>query len=80
MPLSAHPSSCFKGFITGEILRYWNQNSREEDFVQITSQFMQQLLQQGQLLSSIVPIIWSAASKIDHRHTDTLTASSPITS
>jgi len=70
MPLSAHPSSCFKGFITGEILRYWNQNSREEDFVQITSQFMQQLLQQGQLLSSIVPIIWSAASKIDHRHSD----------
>jgi len=69
-PLSAHPSSCFKGFITGEILRYWNQNSREEDFIQITSQFIQRLLQRGHLLSSIVPIIRSAASKIDHRHSD----------
>jgi hypothetical protein len=26
-PLSAHPSSCFKGLINGEIFRYWTQNS-----------------------------------------------------
>jgi hypothetical protein len=35
-PLSAHPTSCFKGFITGEILRYWNQNSNKEDFITLT--------------------------------------------
>jgi hypothetical protein len=39
-PLSAHPNSCFKGFITGEILRYWSQNSDKQDFISITSQFI----------------------------------------
>ena len=67
-PLSAHPKSCFKGFITGEILRYWNQNSNEEDFISLTSQFIQRLLQRGHLLSNIVPIIRTAASSIDNRY------------
>jgi len=26
-PISAHPASCFKGLITGEIIHYWTQNS-----------------------------------------------------
>jgi hypothetical protein len=30
-PLSAHPLSCFKGLITGEIYRYWLQNTDEAD-------------------------------------------------
>jgi hypothetical protein len=29
-PLSAHPPSCFKGLIAGEIRRYWLQNSPED--------------------------------------------------
>ncbi len=66
-PLSAHPKSCFKGFITGEILRYWNQNTDEEDFISITAQFIQRLLKRGHLLSNIIPIIRTAASTIDNR-------------
>jgi hypothetical protein len=32
LPLYAHPHSCIKGLITGEILQYWNQNSTPKDF------------------------------------------------
>ncbi len=46
-PLSAHPHSCFKGFITGEIIRYWTQNSKTEDFISITTQFLNRLQLRG---------------------------------
>jgi len=40
-PTSAHPSSCFKGLITGELIRYWTQNTQEKDFIHITQLFIQ---------------------------------------
>jgi hypothetical protein len=64
-PLSAHPNSCFKGFITGEILRYWSQNSDKQDFVSITSQFIQRLVNRGHQLQEIIKYIKSAAISID---------------
>jgi hypothetical protein len=30
-PTSAHPSSYFKGLITGELICYWTQNTQEKD-------------------------------------------------
>ena len=65
-PTSAHPSSCFKGLITGEILRYWLQNTQQEDFINITQQFIQRLLQHGHTLEDIIPTIRSAAASIDN--------------
>ncbi len=65
-PTSAHPSSCFKGLITGEILRYWLQNTQQEDFINITQQFIQRLLQRGHTLEEIIPTIRSAAASIDN--------------
>jgi hypothetical protein len=38
-PTSAYPTSCFKGLITGKLLRYWNQNSSQNDFITITNKF-----------------------------------------
>ncbi|MFN9978937.1 MAG: hypothetical protein ACK53Y_03430, partial [bacterium] len=38
-PLSRIPSSCFKGLITGKLLRYWNQNSSQNDFITITNKY-----------------------------------------
>jgi len=70
-PLSAHPSSCFKGLITGELLRYWNQNSNKTDFQKITTQFIQRLLDRGHKLEDILPIITSAAAAIDNRASGT---------
>jgi len=49
-PISAHPASCFRGLITGEIICYWTQNSKEEDFIHITQQFIQHLIQHGHKL------------------------------
>jgi len=64
-PLSAHSHSCFKGFITGEILCYWSQNSDKQDFVSITSQFIQRLVNRGHQLQEIIKYIKSAAISID---------------
>jgi hypothetical protein len=58
-PLSAHPLSCFKGLITGELLCYWNQNSDKIDFQNITTQLHK--------LEDILPTITSAAAAIDNR-------------
>lgn len=65
-PHSAHPKSCFKGFITGELLRYWRQNTNKADYLQITSLFIQRLLQRGHSLEDILPLIQSATSYIDN--------------
>jgi hypothetical protein len=66
-PLSAHPLSCFKGLITGELLCYWNQNSDKIDFQNITTQFIHCLLDHGHKLEDILPTITSAAAAIDNQ-------------
>ena len=66
-PLSAHPISCFKGLITGELLRYWVQNSDETNFQNITTQFIQCLVNRGHQLKDIIPILTSVAASIDNR-------------
>jgi len=67
-PLSAHPNSCYKGLITGEILRYWCQNSNRKD---ITSLFIQRLVNRGHQISDIVTTIMSAVSSIYNAATGT---------
>jgi hypothetical protein len=66
-PLSAHPLSCFKGLIIGEILCYWIQNSDKTDFQNITTQFIHCLIDCGHKLEDIPPTITSAAPSIDNR-------------
>jgi hypothetical protein len=68
-PLSAHPISCFKGLITGEIYRYWLQNTDETDFIKITTNFILRLLQRGHQLNQILPILHTAAANIDNINT-----------
>jgi hypothetical protein len=65
-PLSAHPKSCFNGLITGEILQYWHQNSNKNDFINITSLFIQRLAQSGHKVPDIIPILNKTAAIIDH--------------
>jgi hypothetical protein len=65
-PISAHPTSCFKGLITGELSRYWHQNSSPEDFINITKNFILRLLQRGHLLEELIPTLRSAAANIDN--------------
>jgi len=65
-PISAHPISCFKGLINGELIWYWYQNSREEDFILTTSSFIKRLLQRGHSIPELIPLLQNAASKIDN--------------
>ncbi len=65
-PISAHPTSCFKGLIVREFLHYWNQNSSEQDFINITSNFISRLLQRGHLLEELILMLKSAAATIDN--------------
>ncbi len=60
--LSAHPKSCFKGLIKGELLRYWLQNSEEKDFISTTSLFIHRLLARGHRLNEIIPLLQTAAA------------------
>lgn len=65
-PLSAHPTSCFKGLITGELLCFWNLNSSQEDFIDNTIKFISRLLQRGHYISDLIPTLQSAAVIIDN--------------
>jgi len=66
-PLSAHPPSCLKGLITGELRRYWLQNSHA-DFQEILSKFITRLTERGHTIESLKPIFIQAAQLIDKRH------------
>jgi hypothetical protein len=65
-PLSAHPPSCFKGLITGEVRRYWLQNN-PEDFKKLLLKFIQRLLSRGHTLQKISPLIQNAAATLDDK-------------
>ena len=63
-PLSAHPPSCFKGLITGELRRYWLQNS-PENFQEILCKFIERLLQRGHNIHYISSLMEQAALSLD---------------
>ena len=63
-PSSAHPPSCFKGLIIGEIGRYWRQCSRPDDFVKITALFIKRLRARGHRAANLLPLVREAASHI----------------
>jgi hypothetical protein len=67
-PLLAHPPSCLKGLIAGEMHRYWIQNSPEE-FQNILTKFIERLLNRGHTLEGLAPIIQQAASSLDYNNT-----------
>ena len=63
-PLSAHPPSCFKGLIHGELRRYWAQNN-PTDFAAILSNFILRLTARGHKLENLIPLISEAAASLD---------------
>jgi hypothetical protein len=65
-PLSAHPPSCFKGLIAGELRRYWLQNN-PDDFQKMLHKFIDRLLNRGHTLTDITPILTQAAATIDRK-------------
>jgi hypothetical protein len=67
-PSSAHPYSCFKGLIYGEVSRYWRQN-QPNDFINIMTSFIQRLMERGHNFKDLIPIIKEAASALDNKNT-----------
>ena len=73
-PSSAHPPSCLKGLIMGEIRRYWLQNSPVE-LQAILTKFIIRLLNRGHNNTSIKPLLMEATDALDNWHsTDQPTA------
>jgi len=65
-PLSAHPPSCLKGLIFGELQRYWNQNNNDK-FQIILAKFIERLYARGHKLENLIPILTAAAINIHRR-------------
>jgi len=61
---SAHPPSCLKGLIMGEMRRYWIQNNRD-DFEAILSKFILRLTERGHKIENLIPILMQAAASLN---------------
>jgi hypothetical protein len=66
-PNSAHPPSCLKGLISGEMQRYWLQNE-PQDFENIMVKFIEHLVSRGHSINNLTPILMSAAANLDNPH------------
>jgi hypothetical protein len=65
-PSSAHPPSCLKGLITGELLRYKKQNNNK-DFISIATSFLERMVARGHTLEDLSPLVQAAAVTIDKK-------------
>jgi hypothetical protein len=64
--LLAHPPSCFKGLIMGEVRCYWLQNN-PEDFQQLLLKFIERLLARGHTLDRVSQLLQNAAAALDSK-------------
>jgi hypothetical protein len=63
-PSSAHPPSCLKGLIAGELRRYWSQNN-PVTFQNILVKFIQRLIDRGHTLENLTPLLYQASENLD---------------
>ena len=63
-PISAHPTSCFKGLIVGNYLRFRKQNN-DSDFCKLLGNFIQHLLARGHSMAAIKRHFLQAAAIAD---------------
>jgi len=71
---SAHPPSCLKGLISGELRRYWIQNG-VKDFQEILAKFIHRLTLRGHKLEDLTQIFQQAAAQLELKQTYTNSAS-----
>jgi hypothetical protein len=62
-PSSAHPTSCLKGLIKGELQRYWLQNQRQ-DFEDLVTKFIEQLHARGHSIDNLCNISLQAVESL----------------
>ena len=61
---SSHPPGALKGLVTGNLLRYWKQNTHHHDFIYIVTLFIRRLMPRGNVLATLTPIFEEASSHI----------------
>jgi hypothetical protein len=66
-PRSAHPPSCLKGLIAGEMRRYWLQNN-QAGFISILEKFIICLTERGHQLKDIIPILQHTATQLNNAY------------
>jgi hypothetical protein len=64
-PSSAHPPSCLKGLICGELRRYWLQNT-QENFQKMVLSFIQRLQDRGHTLQNLILLFNQTAAILDN--------------
>jgi hypothetical protein len=64
---SAHPPGTLKGTIFGNLQRYWRQNTKQTDYVNITKSFGIHLYNSGHNIANIVSLFKEAAKLIEHK-------------
>jgi hypothetical protein len=74
-PLFAHPPSCFKGLIYGELKCYWTQN-KPVDFIDILTKFITRLCDRGHKIETLAPLISQVAATLNRQHITTRTVKS----
>jgi hypothetical protein len=65
--VSAHVPSVLKSLVHGQLLRFWQQNSRREDYVHFASSFYGHLLQRGYSRDVLDQQFHEAAAKLSAR-------------
>ena len=63
-PTSAHPTSCYKGLIVGNFLRFRKQNN-DKDFCNLLGNFAEHLLARGHSLKAVKSHFTKAAAIVD---------------
>jgi len=71
-PNSAHPPSCLKGLISGELRRYWLQNDID-NFQTMLTKFIERLIDRGHRINDLIPLLKQAALAIDSNSTTKVT-------
>jgi len=64
-PNSAHPPSCLKGLISGEVRQYWLQNS-PKNFELILTKFLERLVDRGHKIQNLAPLFLDLAAALDN--------------
>jgi hypothetical protein len=62
---SSHPEACFQGIVTGNVIRYWKQNTNITDFGQLITQFAERLCRRGHEARTVAEGIKKATKYMD---------------
>ena len=69
-PHSAHPPGVIRSLIHSQIRKYWHQNTKSEDFVNIIKAFFQRLIARGHNHNKIKEIFLQTAKHLDNNNTN----------